>query len=189
MVIKEQPTKTAIEHVCGLLNRLVKLYQIPGFDEITCLLLAEWVIEKYPFETLETVTKCLSNPPRTSEKNWRLTPDTIQEWMEIYKTIPKPGKVYEVTDPGPISEETQKMLNEIVAGGIKEIPSVSKFEISKAKDRPKHEAVSRGYKFSTEEDHRLYDLRIEYSRTYHHPHTGARMDNWISWEEFLQSKS
>lgn len=26
---------------------------------------------------------CLVNPPHTGEKNWRLTPDTIQQWLAI----------------------------------------------------------------------------------------------------------
>lgn len=32
---------------------------------------------------MESVISVLTNPPNTGNKNWRLTPDTIQEWMTI----------------------------------------------------------------------------------------------------------
>jgi hypothetical protein len=117
---------------------------------------------------------------------------TIGKWFDLYGgKYFEPGTQYEVIDPGEISQDTQKMINEFQASlsqGPKEVPAVSRYEILKAKDRPKQEAVSRGYKYSTEEDHRLSDLRVEYSRTYHHLHTGKKLPNWISWEEFLQTK-
>lgn len=116
---------------------------------------------------------------------------TLGKWFDMYGgKYFEQGMTYEVMDPGEISQDTQKMINEFQASlsqGPKEVPTVSRYEIQKAKDRPKQEAVSRGYKFSTEEDHRLYDLRVEYSRTYHHPHTGAKLPNWISWEDFLKT--
>lgn len=32
---------------------------------------------------MDTIIQVLTNPPNTGQKNWRLTPDTIQEWMTI----------------------------------------------------------------------------------------------------------
>lgn len=46
-------------------------------------MLAEWIYDNYKFEALDDVITCLKNPPSTGSKNWRLTPDTIQEWMTI----------------------------------------------------------------------------------------------------------
>jgi len=59
------------------------LYQIPNWGAKNAILLSEWIMENYKFETLETIKACLKNPPVTGEKNWRLTPDTIREWFSI----------------------------------------------------------------------------------------------------------
>jgi hypothetical protein len=75
--------------VAQLINRLGKLYQIPGSSDEHCVILAEWVYDNYKFESLEAVKECLRNPPETfdeqgrKENNWRLTPDRIQKWMTV----------------------------------------------------------------------------------------------------------
>lgn len=83
VILKEQDSKEVIKHLALLLNRLGKLYLIPGWTEENAVILAEWVYDNYKFEQLSVVTKCLNNPPHTSENNWRLTPDLIQKWMAI----------------------------------------------------------------------------------------------------------
>lgn len=66
-----------------MLHRLAKLYQVPNWDGENAVLLAKWIITKYECEPLDVVLDCLINPPATQEKNWRLTPDTIQAWFAI----------------------------------------------------------------------------------------------------------
>lgn len=83
VILKEQDSKEVIKHLALLLNRLGKLYLIPGWTEENAVILAEWVYDNYKFEQLSVVTKCLNNPPRTEENNWRLTPDLIQKWMAV----------------------------------------------------------------------------------------------------------
>lgn len=89
VILKEQDPKEVTKHIAVLLNRLGKLYLIPGFTEENAVILAEWVYENYKFEELKIVTRCLNNPPTTHdeqgriETNWRLTPDRIQKWMVI----------------------------------------------------------------------------------------------------------
>jgi len=46
-------------------------------------MLAQWIVDSYPFESLDSIQECLYTPPKTGQKNWRLTPDTIQEWMSL----------------------------------------------------------------------------------------------------------
>jgi hypothetical protein len=88
-ILKEQDSKEVIKHIAGLLDRLGKLYLIPGWTLEHAVILSEWVFDNYKFEELETVTKCLNNPPQTLdengkiENNWRLTPDRIQKWMSV----------------------------------------------------------------------------------------------------------
>lgn len=64
----------------------------------------------YKFDLLQTVLNVLRNPPATGQKReWRLTPDTIREWMAI--EIDRLAEVREAKwhnikkDTGKISEE------------------------------------------------------------------------------------
>jgi len=83
-VINEQPDKLSVQkEIAALLERVVMLYQIPNWGAKNAILLSEWIMDNYKFETLETIKVCLKNPPVTGEKNWRLTPDTIREWFAI----------------------------------------------------------------------------------------------------------
>jgi hypothetical protein len=83
-VINEQPDKTAVQkEIAGLLERIVVLYQIPNWGTKNAIILSEWIMDNYKFETLETIKACLKNPPPTKDPNWRLTPDTINAWFEV----------------------------------------------------------------------------------------------------------
>lgn len=83
LILKEQEPKETKKIIAILLQRLSKLYQIPNWSEENAVILTEWIHENYKYETLETIIQVLTNPPNTGAKNWRLTPDTIQEWMAI----------------------------------------------------------------------------------------------------------
>lgn len=84
VILREHEDKgQSIEFIAQLLNRVAKLYQIPNWDNTNAVLLAKFIMEKYSCETLEVIVKCLESPPATGERNWRLTPDTIQIWFEF----------------------------------------------------------------------------------------------------------
>lgn len=84
VILREQEDKEAtIKQIAGMLQQLALLYQIPNWTGENAVLLAKWIINKYEYEPLEVVLDCLVNPPSTGEKNWRLTPDTIQSWFMI----------------------------------------------------------------------------------------------------------
>lgn len=83
-IIREQPDKTETnKFIARLLQRLGKLYQIPNWSEENAVMLAQWIVDSYPYESLDSIQECLYTPPKTGQKNWRLTPDTIQEWMAL----------------------------------------------------------------------------------------------------------
>lgn len=116
----------------------------------------------------------------------------LRRWFDLHKDLYWNKPVSEVQDVGEITPETQKMINEFIAKlsqGPKAVPSVSGYEVQRAKERPKIEAVSIGHGYSTEEDHRLLKARVEYGRLYHHPHTGAKLDNWISFDDYLKTRN
>lgn len=83
MVLAEQDKGQTIKLICFLLQRLSKLFQLPNWTDENALILSEWIFDNYKFDSLDDVITCLKNPPATGAKNWRLTPDTIQEWMTI----------------------------------------------------------------------------------------------------------
>jgi len=90
VILKEQPDRLeVIKTIAGVIDRLGKLYLIPGWTQENAVILAEWVFDNYKYEALEDVISCLKNPPQTTdehgriESNWRLTPDRIQKWMAV----------------------------------------------------------------------------------------------------------
>lgn len=83
MVLAEQDKGQTIKLISYLLQRLSKLYQLNNWSEENAVFLAEWIYDNYKFDSLDDVIKCLRNPPHTENKQWRLTPDTIKEWMSI----------------------------------------------------------------------------------------------------------
>jgi hypothetical protein len=83
MVLAEQDKGQTIKLVAYLLQRLSKLYQLPNWTEDNAVFLAEWIFDNYKYDSLDDIISCLRNPPHTDNKQWRLTPDTIKEWMKI----------------------------------------------------------------------------------------------------------
>lgn len=82
LVLRAQPDKTAAFTLIALsLDRLVKLYQIPNWSKENSEYLAEWIFDNYTCESLEFILETLKNPPVVESTAWRLTPDTIRNWM------------------------------------------------------------------------------------------------------------
>lgn len=152
IILSEQPDKKLlIAEISSLLLRLVKLYQIPNFDEMSSVLLAEWICENYKFDSFKRVKACLQNPPRTEEKNWRLTPDTIREWMatelekeaaererinNLYKSKDA-DELHQVPDlPDHVNQLIEDYKNQLA--GPKGIRSITEKEIKEeGRERPK----------------------------------------------------
>lgn len=86
LVLAEQDKGQTIKLVSYLLQRLSKLYQLANWTEDNAVFLAEWIYDNYKYDSLDDVIACLRNPPHTDNKQWRLTPDTIREWMSIILT-------------------------------------------------------------------------------------------------------
>lgn len=86
LVLAEQDKGQTITLLSYLLQRLSKLYQLTNWTEENAVFLAEWIFDNYKYDPLDDVITCLRNPPHTENKQWRLTPDTIKEWMKIILT-------------------------------------------------------------------------------------------------------
>jgi hypothetical protein len=83
-VIREQSKSEVVTELAKQLAVLAALYNIKDYTAVNASVLAEWIYETYQYEQLETVYKCLRNPPVTDERIWRLTPDVIRSWMLVY---------------------------------------------------------------------------------------------------------
>jgi len=83
IILAEQDKGETITLIAYLLQRLSKLYQLSNWTDDNAVFLAEWIYDNYKFDSLDDIIACLRNPPHTENKQWRLTPDTIQEWMAI----------------------------------------------------------------------------------------------------------
>ncbi len=80
-VLAEQPDKNATRlFISGLLLRLADIYGL-NFQSTNALMMADWILENYKYESLNIVIETLKNPPPTKERVWRINPDTIREWM------------------------------------------------------------------------------------------------------------
>lgn len=86
IIIAEQDKSETITLIAYLLQRLSKLYQLTNWTEENAIFLAEWIYDNYKYDVLDDVITCLRNPPHTENKQWRLTPDTINEWMKVVLT-------------------------------------------------------------------------------------------------------
>lgn len=83
LILREQPDFLGLTaDIAVELTRLAKVYSIQ-FTEENAAYLAQWLVDEYPCETLETIQRILKKPPPTAEKVWKLNPDTIREWMGI----------------------------------------------------------------------------------------------------------
>lgn len=82
VILRELPATDVIKYVAILLDRLAKLYQQQNWNAENSVILAEWILDTYPCEMMQTVDKILRKPPKSDGPNWRLTPDTVQKWME-----------------------------------------------------------------------------------------------------------
>lgn len=137
LAVKDNPPVETSKQIADQLDRLAKLYQIPNWDSINSILLTEWILEAYPHHKLETILSAISRPEITT-KVWRLTPDTIAEWIvaQIQKESLKKGleeskekQNQEVTIEW--TDERLKQWQEAInnSKGFTSIPKLTKTEI------------------------------------------------------------
>jgi hypothetical protein len=176
------------------------MYQIPNFDEESALGLAECVLERYKYELVETVVKCLEQPPHTGEKNWRLTPDTISDWMDI--TLDKQSELrereismqkaknaeimtVEFTVNEDLKPETKKMIQDYLdsLSGPKMVQAMTDKDVRKfGGERPYKSNLP--YQSTSEEYLIEKELRRRWALEVHDKYTGKRLENWLSFEEW-----
>jgi hypothetical protein len=198
-ILKEQPNKETLEgHIASLLIRIAKMYQIPNFDEESALILAIDTIERFQYDPVDVLVKCLTSPPSTGEKNWRLTPDTISEWMSItlereadriereHQNVKMKKVEFEV--PADTTPETEKMIQDFMnsLSDFKKVPALSEDYIKENGQRkPKKVSYSSGWVQPSEEDVVMSELKRRWMLANFDPITGKELDGFISFDEWI----
>lgn len=199
-IISEQPNKIDTQkEIVALLERLVLIYQIQNWTSNNSILLSEWIMDNYKFDKLDTILKCLKNPPVTTEPNWRLTPDTIRSWMTIVlekeaiereKELSKDKvKTIEFTAQEDLKHETEKMIQDYLDSlkGFKQVQAMTEKDVKKyGRERPVQKLPeSLGYVPPNKEYYIQKELRRIWSLEVHDKYTGKPNENYISFEEWL----
>lgn len=179
MPLRLLPEVDAQIEIKDMLLRIAKLYQIPNFDAEGAVLLAEWVLDEYKHSSFELIKRALNSPPRTGEKSWRLTPETITEWIEVTRermiteTQQKESdeRLNKPITEGDIKDETEKKLNELKLGLMEQMQPKQVTSIHDFKPRIKRESVAVGHA------HRTY--RKEYIKLLEH----QGLTEWAEWHK------
>ena len=182
-----------MDEICVLLNRLVKIYQIPNIDNETVMYLAEFVMDEYQHNDLALIQEALKYPTKNRDNTWRLTPDTIRFWIDTTREKIFDRNAIEESKSRQESEntkhqysiETEKMIEDFkikLLDGIKPVPEMTSKEISdNGKVRPK--AIQRQY---TDREYVIQkELQRKWMLDVFDPITGNRKDNYLSFEEWI----
>lgn len=191
------------------LDRLAKLYQVPNWDALNTVLLSEWIMETYGTEMLKVILNALTSP-KSQDRNWRLTPDNVAEWIAVEqeamaakreqyihnRKVEKPEPV----EPQEISAETQRIIDEYqekLLAGLSKVAPITEEEIRREGQKqpvkkipvlPMNEVdlqirdIANRYNTTIEA---VKDLRHEWMRQCHDLYTGKPNANYLSFEEWL----
>jgi hypothetical protein len=191
--------KELIKEIANLLQRLSLLYQVNNWSAENSVTLAEWVFDNYKGYRINDVIECLKNPPTVQKKDgeidnqWRLTPDTINKWMDIQtgKSEPIPSLEPEKPElPYKPVENIDKViadhLETLRQGKISGVPRLTREEVKKEgqSDPPLKKAAAN---FSDPRLIELHKKKVEYGRLFSDPNSweGKLKPGSPSFEEWL----
>jgi len=167
---------------------VASLYQIKDFGPQNALLLSEWIYENYKYEQLETVIECLRAPNSSGDKIWRLTPDTINDW--ISRSIDRLSEqrereIHNAKHEKVESEWPQERLQELqeVIKAVEDfkVPAITEDDIlEEGQEKPKRKYVPPDKEYLV-----MLEMKREYGRKWCHLHTGRPLPGAPSFEEFL----
>lgn len=190
LILREQDKYAVIKDIALKLLNVARLYSIKDFADDNAVLLAQWIYDNYLCETLEMVNRVLSNPPTSKERVWRLTPDTINEWMTIELEREAVVREREVHNQKQIEVENEwtpdrlaqwrKVIDE--SKGFKPSLPMTQAEILEEGQEKK----MRKYFAPNEEFVIGQQLHIAWIKANFDPITGEKLPNWISEDEWIK---
>lgn len=166
-------------------------------------------METYGTEMLKVILNALTSP-KSQDRNWRLTPDNVAEWIAVEqeamaakreqyihnRKVEKPEPV----EPQEISAETQRIIDEYqekLLAGLSKVAPITEEEIRREGQKqpvkkipvlPMNEVdlqirdIANRYNTTIEA---VKDLRHEWMRQCHDLYTGKPNANYLSFEEWL----
>lgn len=171
--------------ICDRLKRLAKLFQVPNWDGINEVLLAEWIMETYHSDQLKTILYCLDHPP--VGKAWRLTPDTIGEWMTALLERKAEQRETQVHN----DKQTEKLLGDITENSPEHIQQWLN-QIGNAPEPKRENGLKKNREhlkgsayIPNPENIILNELRVRYAKENYDPF-GKRLDNWKGFDEWMK---
>lgn len=195
MAIRLNDSRLVMQDLFMAIMKIAKIYQIPNFDNTNAELLSEWLMDEYKHHDLALVQETLRNPPRLNDQAWRLTPDTLREWIDLTR-IKQAEKAnvkesqkrqdIEVIEPA-LSEETQKMVADYIASLI---PEKTTYQLTKeqiqeeGQIRPKQKRAI--YNSTPKEELVMKELKRQYYNECYDKYTGKQLDSWLSFEEWVK---
>lgn len=203
-IIKSQADKNkTITLISLLLMKVATLYQIPNWGEGQSVVLADWICLAYRFELLDVVIRTLNNPPIGDDKNWRLTPDTIQAWMSAElerEAIKREKEIQNTKQEVPLNDLDillQEALNENdnpeAESNIFHHRRTRSKMVPLTEDEIEKEGQEKPFvkPYSTEhlaEVKALADKKIEYGRLHTDLWTGEKKPNSPSFDEWIKNE-
>jgi len=194
LAIRLQDRKTLYRELFLSIMKLAKLYAVPQFDNTNGELLTEWILDEYKHQDLDLIQETLRNPPRLNDQAWRLTPDTLREWIDLTRIKRADLKIKEESQKrqetinenmAQLSPETQKMVADYIASLMPEKTTyqMTKEEIKEeGKIRPKQKRAV--YNSTPKEEVIMKELKRRYYIECYDKYTGKPLDNWLSFEEW-----
>lgn len=193
-VLRSQPENDVVKSLSLLLLNLGNLYSVPDWSEKKAVDLAFWVFDNYKCERLEIIDRVLRNPPK-GEKVWRLTPDTIREWMAIeleQETIKREREEHNKKMAVELNDIDLLLKEALDMGGQPQrvVRSMTEEDIiNEGQPKPdKEKSYSKGFKPDMEAA-RMANLKILYGRKYTDLITGEVLPGSPSFTEFLASQT
>lgn len=208
LALAQYPDKLAlISKIAELLQRLALLYQVSNWSMDNSATLAGWVYDNYKGYRINDVITCLKDPPTVLKKDgeienqWRLTPDTINKWMEIQigkvEAIPsiEPPKVDlpEKPDVHQKPVDVDKMLEDfkrsLLNSKVKGMPQLTKAEIKTEgqSEPPRKKSTASAQYLTTPEQAREKEMKIEWARLHTDLYTGKVKEGSPSFDEWVKT--
>jgi len=194
MAIRLNDSRLVMQDLFLAIMKLAKIYQIPNFDNTNAELLAEWLMEEYKHQDLDLIQETLRNPPRLNDQAWRLTPDTLREWIDLTRIKRADLKIKEESQKrqetinenmAQLSLETQKMVADYIA---KLMPEKKSYELTsqeiKENGQLRPKKVKNVYPSTPKEEVILKELKRRYYLEMYDKITGKPLENWMSFEEW-----
>lgn len=167
-----------------------KLFSIQ-MSEDSAVTLAIWILNAYPCEQLQLVIATIKNPPQLDNPVWKINPDTVTGWMTIALERQADQREKQIHN----AKQDEKDF-EVNYEAFRRRLEKEREERNDKAELEREQRIQRlqglGQFQSTEEEIVLKQLRIEWSRQYHHADRlppNNKKDNWLPFEEFIKLKS